>query len=113
MTVIDVLVMLRSGREYRLALTPDQIEEVSNHADIGKSRVFIIGKSEKTVSDKVPWNKFFPGVKLYRLKSEVPAKPRTYVRKDKSRVMFASEPAGPIGFLGAVDLHKPLFKTHI
>ena len=64
------------------------------------------------MSDKVPWHKFFPGVRLYRLKSEVPAKPRTYVRKDKSRVMFASEPVGPIEFMGAVSLHDPWYKTH-
>ena len=110
--IIDVLVMMRSGKEYRLALTPDQIEEVSNHADIGKSGVFIIGRSLKTEADAVPWNKFFPGMRLYRLKSEVPAKPRTYVRRDKSRVMFAAEPIGPIGWYSG-GLRTPWYKTHM
>ena len=111
--LVDTLVMLRSGHEYKLTLTPAQVEELMSHKDIGPGRVYVIGQSVKTESDPIPWNKMFPGIRLYRTQAEVPKKPRTYTRQDKTRVMFAAEPWGYVGYMGAVDLHKPTYHIPI
>lgn len=111
MLIIDVLVMMRSGREYRLGLYPAQVEELKDHADIGPGRVHVIGLSQKTEPDVIPWNRMFPGVKLYRTQAEVPPKPRAYTRKDKSRVTFAAEPLGIMTFVTPKSLQEASVKA--
>ena len=108
----EVLIMMRSGREYRLVVSDEDYAALIAHKDIGANRVFTITKDSSKPVQEIPWHKLFPGMKLYRLKSEVPAKPRTYVRRDKSRVMFASEPVGPIEWYSG-DLRTPFYSFHM
>ncbi|OPZ56925.1 MAG: hypothetical protein BWY89_00992 [Bacteroidetes bacterium ADurb.BinA012] len=109
-----VLVMMRSGREYKLTVTDEMLDELYAHKDIGKSRVFVIGLSVDA-PDAIPWHKFFPGTRLYREKKDIPKPVRvsTGSRSRKAKPRIAVLPAGPIEFMGAVDLHAPCYVSHM
>lgn len=98
----SVLVMMRSGREYRLTVDDVQLDELYRHKDIGKNRVFMIGLSTDS-PDEIPYHKMFPGTKLYRVKADMPKQPRAR----KAKVMPMSAPIGEIPWMSAVDLHRP------
>lgn len=99
-----VLVMMRSGREYKLTVTDEMLDELYAHKDIGKSRVFVIGLSVDA-PDEIPWHKFFPGTKLYRVKADMPKAERK-ARKSKKPV-FMSAALGPIEYYSCPDTHLP------
>lgn len=100
----NVLVMMRSGREYKLTVSDEQLDELYAHKDIGKSRVYMIGLSTDS-PDEIPWHKFFPGTKLYRVKADMPKQPRAR----KAKVMPMSASIGPIEFMAWPDIHKPMY----
>lgn len=102
----DVLVMMRSGKEYRLALTEGQLEELYAHPDIGDRRVHVIGVTDKQ-PDIIPWSKFFPGSIL---SPNLRREKALYNRKTRGP-RYAAQPAGPIGFYSG-DL-RGYTKSHI
>lgn len=110
----DILLMIRSGREYKLTVSGEQLDELFQHKDIGSRRVFVIGQSMKAPED-IPWHKIFPGTKLYREKKDIPKPVRvsTGSRRRKAKPRIAVLPAGPIEFMGAVDLHAPCYVSHM
>ena len=100
----DILLMVRSGREYKLTVSDEQLDELFQHKDIGSRRVFVIGQSMKAPED-IPWHKIFPGTKLYRVKADMPKAERK-ARKSKKPV-FMSAALGPIEYYSCPDTHLP------
>ena len=109
----DILLMVRSGREYKLTVSDEQLDELFQHKDIGSRRVFVIGQSMKAPED-IPWHKIFPGTKLYREKKDIPKPVRvsTGSRSRKAKPRIAVLPAGPIEWYSG-DLHTPFYKFHM
>lgn len=71
-----VLVMLRSGKEFMLNLSNEQIEELMQHKDIGPRRVFVIGPTKDKASVEIPWNSMFPGT-ARKIKAALVGKTKT------------------------------------
>lgn len=92
-----------SGREYALALTEEQVEELYANPSIGRKRVYIIGPSDAAKADRIPWNKFFPGCFL---STSEKAPKRQYEswertpRTPKKVYVYASSHIGKLGSTG-------------
>lgn len=107
----SVLVMMRSGREYKLTVDDAMLDELYAHKDIGKSRVFMIGLSTDA-PDEIPWHKFFPGTKLYRVKADMP-KPIRKPSARKSKPALCVAPAAPVEYMTWSDTHAAMYVSGI
>ena len=109
----DTLVQMRSGKEYRLILSDEQVAQLIAHGDIGSKRVFIIAKTDQK-EQRIPWNKFFPGCFL---STSEKAPKRQYEswertpRTPKKVYVYASSHIGPVGSTGFYSgpLNKPMY----
>lgn len=85
---IDLLVMMRSGREHRIAVTPAEKQELLDHPDIGPGRIYVLGMTTQYTG--IPRNRLFPGIKL--TKEKLP-------RQTRPRKVKPVQPVGPLGYI--------------
>jgi hypothetical protein len=111
--MFDVLVMMRSGKEHRLCLSDEQVEELRSHVDIGPGRVYIIRTTDDE-AEAIPWHKMFPGIVLattQRMLSQLHkdnAGPRA-PRARKNKFVQPVAPSGPIQWYSG-NIHGAGFK---
>lgn len=105
----ETLVTLRSGREFKLILSDDDIAEIES---VTRLRVFRI-KPTLRQCEKIPWHRITPGVVLSPDKKVARKLQNGNVnpRRERPGPTWAVEAVGPIAYWSG-PLDKPMQPVH-